>query len=144
MSWRVVPFALEHLAALDAQAAQPELGGDRLAIGAQLSATGRCFSLLRLADERPVFCGGVLSTHADYATMWAAFARDAGPAMLAIERRTRRLIAMLPERRIDAAVRADYGPARRWVERLGFFAEAQLGGYFEDGGDAVIYRLGRG
>lgn len=143
MTWRVVPFEPWHLQQLDPQPAQRELVTDRTALGASLASTGRCFTLLRASDRTPMCCGGAVSTHRDYATLWAAFACDARPAMLAIERRARRFIGMLHERRIDAAVRADHAAGRRWAERLGLRPEAQLGAYFDDGGDAVIYRLER-
>lgn len=139
--YRTEPFAPWHLAAIDVQPGQPELGEHRLERGAALSATGRCFTLLD--GERVLFCGGALSTHENYATLWSAVARDAGAAMLAIERRVRRFIATLDERRVDTTVRAGFAPARRWIERLGFTREAMLRDYFEDGEAAVVYRLKR-
>ena len=143
MTLTVVRFAPDHLAALAAQAAQPELAGDRHAMAAQLSSTGRCFTIMRDdgRDGDVMLCGGATASHADYVTVWAAVAAHAGPWMLGIERRARRFLRMLPERRVDAIVRADFHAGRRWAERLGFGEEACLSAYFEDGAAAVIYRL---
>jgi hypothetical protein len=135
---RVVPFQPDHLAQLAAQASQPELDGDRQAMAAQLSITGRCFTILNDADV--LLCGGATASHADYVTVWAAIADHAGPWMLGIERRARRFLAMLTERRVDALVRADFAAGRRWASRLGFIEEACLSAYFGDGTAAVIYR----
>lgn len=138
MTLRVVPFRALHLMQLAAQVAQPELGADRQAMAAQLSATGRCFTIL--LGDRPLLCGGAAANHGDYVTVWAALATDAGRWMVGIERRARRFLAMLPEQRVDAIVRADFHAGRRWAERLGFGEEACLSAYFDDGIAAVIYR----
>ncbi|WP_229726727.1 hypothetical protein [Sphingomonas alpina] len=136
----VVPFEPEHLADMTIQLGQPELDCDRLARGIALSATGRCFSVLPGSGGAPLFCGGALECHARYASLWAAFSPDAGPAMLAITRRTRHFLTTLKHTRVDAVVRSDFRAAHRFVHRLGMVAEARLNDYFENGGDAVVYR----
>jgi hypothetical protein len=145
----VEPFEPEHLAAMTVQAVQAELAAvrpaERAAFGAMAASTGRCFTI-RWADGRPggpIMCAGALQSHAGHATLWAAFSPDAGRAMLAIERRTRLFIARLPHRRIDAVVRSDHRAGHRFVHRLGLVAEARLNDFYEDGGDAVIYRFKR-
>lgn len=134
-------FIPEDLAEMTVQPVQRELGSDAIARGRMLSLTGRCFTVR--AGGAPIFCGGVTVTHAHYATMWAAFALDAAPEMLGITRRTLRFIEKLSFKRIDSVVRSDHRAGHRWVHRLGFVAEGRMNDFFEDGGDAVIYRLKR-
>lgn len=140
---RVVAFEPEHLAALKVQSAQAELAvlgeAERWMTGRARKVAGPCFTAF--VGEHIVFCGGAIVTHPELATIWAAFADDAGPAMLAIERRTRRWLATLPHRRIDTMVRVAHSKGNRFVHRLGFRAEASLADYFADGSAALIYRL---
>lgn len=137
----VEPFIPEDLAEMTVQPVQRELACDAVARGRILAANGRCFTVR--AGAAPIFCGGVTVTHDQYATMWSAFSIDAAPEMLAITRRTRRFIAKLEYRRIDALVRSDHRAGHRWVHQLGFVPEARMNDFFETGGDAVIYRLKR-
>lgn len=134
-------FIPEDLAEMAVQPVQRELGCDPIARGRALSQGGQCFTVRNGAA--PLFCGGVMVTHVGYATMWSAFALDAGPEMLGITRRTRLFMSRLSYKRIDAMVRGDHRAGHRWVQQLGFAVEARLHDYFEDGGDAVIYRLKR-
>lgn len=143
----VLPFRPEHLTMLTPQAAQrAQLAGDALARGAALSATGNCFTAFSAADGALLMCGGALETHPGHATMWSAFA-DVAPGrlrdMAAIRQRTRWLIGKLKHLRVDALVRSDHREAHCWIHALGFRPEARLNDYFEDGGDAMIYRLVR-
>ncbi len=145
---RVAPFQPEHLAALRVQTAQPDLAqlseGQRWMIGKQRKGAGwPCFTVFHVngnMGERLVFCGGAVVSHANLATIWGAFSPVAGPAMLGIERRARRWLASLPQRRIDAVVRDGHAAGHKWIKRLGFVAEARLADYYADGSDAWIYR----
>lgn len=137
-------FQPEDLAEMTVQAVQREVGADPLARGRLFAALGTAFTARPLPGGAPIFCGGVTLAHPDYATMWSAFSEDAGPAMLAITRRTRWFIAKLAHRRIDTMVRSDHRAGHRWVHALGFVAEGRMNDVFEDGGDGVIYRLRRG
>lgn len=140
---RVEPFQPEHLAQLRVQAEQPDLAqlseGQRWMIGKQRKGAGwPCFTVFH--EERIVFCGGAVVSHAGLATIWGAFSPVAGPAMLGIERRARRWLARLPHRRIDAVVRDGHKAGHKWIKRLGFVPEARLADYYADGADAWIYR----
>ncbi len=140
---RVDRFRPEDLATIAVQAGQPELLiDDRLTLGRAYAAQGRCLTA-RTRDGRIVLCGGAIETHGDYATIWSAVSREAGPAMVALTRATVRFLDTLSHRRIDTIVAADFIAARRWVRRMGFAAEASLTDYFPDGRDAVIYRRKR-
>lgn len=142
----VAPFYPEDLAAMLPQTAQPELArlcaADRVAYGRGLAGRGQSFTVREWAEGPVLFCGGAAEVHPNYATLWSVFDRDAGPHLLAIERRTRRFLAMLTYRRIDTLVRADFEAGHRWVLRLGFELEGHvLQDYFEDGAGACLYRL---
>lgn len=144
---RVLPFRPEHLAMLTPQEAQrSQLGGDVVARGAALAATGNCFTAFSAADGVMLMCGGALESHREHATMWSAFA-DVAPSrlreMAAIRQRTRWLIGKLDHKRVDALIRCDHRAGHCWINALGFKPEARLNDYFEDGGDAMIYRLVR-
>ncbi len=143
----VLAFRPEHLAALDPQEAQrAQLTGDVLARGEALSVSGNCFTAFSATDGAMLMCGGSIETHGDYATMWSAFGSIAPGRlreMAAVRERTRWLLAMMTHRRIDAVVRVDHVPAHHWMKALGFVPEARLNDYFDDGGDAMIYRLVR-
>jgi hypothetical protein len=140
---RVAAFDPRDLQAMTVQEAQPELIDAPVYHARQLAATGRCFTA-RDRHGAVLFCGGALETHPRYATMWAALSPHAGSAMLALTRRVRWFAASLPHERVDALVRASHRAAHRWMAMLGFVREAELGVYFADGEDAVIYRLVRG
>lgn len=140
MSVRVDAFVASDLVALPVQASQARDLTDPWTIGCQWQQAGGHFTIRRAAGGVPLFCGGAFATHAGYATLRSAIAEDAGPYMLAITRRTARFVAMLRYARVDTFVRAEDRAGRRWIEQLGFYAEAEVGAVFPDGGDAVIYR----
>jgi hypothetical protein len=137
---RVDRFRARDLAGLRVQPAQRRDVVDYAAQGPFWEQAGRCFTVRLVAGGEPLFCGGAVASHADYATLWSVIGEDAGRHMLAITRRTAQFVAALPFRRIDAFVRSDDRAGHRWIHTLGFRVEARLDDLFADGGDAVIYR----
>ena len=107
-----------------------------------LEAAGNGFTvwLHENGQPRPLFCGGAIERHAEYATCWAAFAQDASQAAIYITKRARQFVRDLPHRRVDATVQPDLAGAKAWVEALGFTFEAELGAYFPDGSAALVFR----
>lgn len=140
---RVDPFHPFDLIDLPLQASQADLPADRVAFGEQRAACGRSFTIRDAPGGRALFCGGTIVTHANLATLWSVVAADAGPRMMAITRRVRWFVDALPHARVDAMIRGGFAPAARWVEMLGFEKEALLADYYENGDDAMIYRLHR-
>lgn len=105
------------------------------------------FTARRVATGEILFCGGYHELHTQRARMWAVYGdgltrREWG----ALLERTRRFIANLPHRRVEAEVDANEPMHVRWAERSGLPFEAQLVGAAPDGGDmlmmARIERLG--
>ena len=78
------------------------------------------------------------------AVAWAFLGRDAGPAMVAIAKKLRFVIATYPARRLELTVRANFEPGCRLAALLGFRAEARLLGFFPDGADADLFARIRG
>ncbi|GGO95039.1 hypothetical protein [Stakelama pacifica] len=136
-------FEAEHLARMEVQAVQAELAGDRWAMAQMLAATGRCFTIRAKADGHILFCGGALQMHAHHATLWSALSPQAADYGKPITRRVLAYIGKLEHRRVDAVVRLYHDAAHRWMAALGFRPESTLGDYFENGEDAMIYRLVR-
>lgn len=134
---RVDRFEPADLDTIRVQAAQPELAADRFTLALAYASAGSAFTA-RLGDNI-VMCGGAFASHRHHATLWSALAEDAGPAMLALTRVTRRFLAKLDHRRLDAFVRPSHAAAVRWVEMLGLTLEAELACWHENGDDAMVY-----
>ncbi len=134
---RVDRFMPSDLETIRVQAAQPELAADRMTLALAYAGAGSAFTA-RVGGQI-VMCGGAFASHAGHATMWSALAEDAGPAMLALTRATRRLIDKLNYPRLDTYVRPTHAPAVRWVKLLGFVEEARLSRWFDDGEDVMIF-----
>jgi hypothetical protein len=134
---RVRPFTPSDALDLVVQDSQQLEWHARQKVLARFTDAGNAFTIVD-ADGRPVFCGGAVEQHADYAQLWAVFAADKRGAMTRVLRATRHFIAGLSHRRIDAPV-LDRPEARRWAELLGLTCEARLGGAAHDGGDILIY-----
>jgi hypothetical protein len=58
---------------------------------------------------------------------------------LRVARFIRRLLASLPQRRIEATISANYPEGCRWAEALGFAREALMRGFGEAGKDFWLY-----
>lgn len=91
----------------------------------------------------PVFCGGVIESHANHATGWSIMAGVKGRRLHALNWRVRQFLHGLPHARVDCFVRDGFEAGHRWALRLGHYAEARLEDYFDNGEAAVIYRLKR-
>ena len=140
---RVDPFDAKDLVSIRVQPGQNELPRDRYGHGVGLAMSGPCFTVRQHVAGAPLFCGGAIETHRQLVTLWSVLAADAGPHLTAITRRVRWFVAKVDARRIDTMVVAGFAPARRWVEMLGFRHDATMAEYFENGEDAMIYRLVR-
>lgn len=88
---------------------------------------------------RVIFCGGAVQRGAHYASLWAMFAVGKGRATHRLLGMTRRFIAELPHRRVDAMVE-DLPAARRWAALAGLTLETTLGEAAPSGRDMLVYR----
>lgn len=112
-----------------------------LAAGEASKAAGPCFTIWHTDDageRRPVFCGGAHSNHAEYATLWAAWAKGAEAHALYITKRTRAFVAGCAEKRLDALVGVSNPGAVGWCRLLGLHEEARMQSVYVDGGDAIV------
>ncbi|WP_292960505.1 hypothetical protein [Novosphingobium sp. UBA1939] len=111
---------------------------DRQRAAHRFGEAGNAFTV-RDACDRAIFCGGAIEQHAGYATLWGLFALDKRHASFRLLTATRRFIAGLPHRRVDATLE-DRAEAKRWAWLLGLRPDAILTDAAPDGGDLQIWR----
>lgn len=135
----LVPFKPEHLQMLvlqDAQAwMQPML--EDPGYGAALVDAGPCWTL---TDGQSVaMCVGLVRMWENRGQAWALMSAHAGRHMVQAMRMMRGLMDLLPERRIEAVVDADFEQGHRMIRMLGFLKEGVMRAYLPDGRDVAIY-----
>src|SRR6266849_9820775 len=75
-------------------------------------------------DDQPVMIGGVVPVWPGRGLAWMAAMPAAGLRhWLGAARFIRSLLASLPQRRIEATIRANYPEGCRWAEAVGFARE---------------------
>lgn len=136
---KFLPCEPRHIELIDTQAGQPE----RLAFNANVTAelVENSFALSCWLDGACVGAGGVRPIWRGRMAAWALLGRDAGPAMLAITRKLRFVLATMPASRVEMTVRADFMPGCRLASFLGFARETPLPmpHFFPDGGAAYLF-----
>ena len=125
-----VPFRAEHLACLQLQAAQtyltPLLKDHEYAAALELKDltwTGKINGFV-------VGCAGIRPQWEGRAITWALLGQIQKSAWLSVTRKvveTMDLAHQLGTKRIEANVKADFPPGRRWVELMGFELETPNG-----------------
>lgn len=138
----VTAFEPEHLAEMEPSAiARAELAPcDVMALAHAHARHGNAFSA-RDAHGRLVFCGGARAIHPRFATLWAFYACQIGPATMgALLRRTREFIGRLPYARVDAYVSPAFPAAAAWAAACGMIHEATLREAAIGGGDLLVFR----
>lgn len=141
MTLTVRTFAASDMLAMVVQAGQKEVAAlaDRQRAADVAMAAGRAFTV-RDKHGGILLCGGAIENHPGHASLWATLSPAAGAHMTALTRRVGQFVSMLDHARIDAYVRADFGPACRWLDLLGFRMEAgPLRRFWRDGADALLY-----
>jgi hypothetical protein len=135
----IVPFKAEHLDELVVQPAQRHLD-DWVANANYKALEGpHAFSAINDAGEC-VFCGGVTEVWPDRAQAWAIIAEGAGALMPRITKATRRLMDLVPWRRIEITVDCEFPQGHRWARLLGFTLECErMVAYTPDGRDSALY-----
>jgi hypothetical protein len=133
------PCEPEHIELIDTQEAQPERRAFNANVTAELVANSLALSCW--IDDRCVGAGGVRPIWAHRMAAWTLLGKDAGPAMLAITRKLRFVLATVPHSRIEMTVRAGFGPGCRLATVLGFQCETPrpMPLFFPDGGAAYLY-----
>lgn len=139
---RITPFRATDMLLLelkDAQRMEATVFGDP---ARALEQAGNGFTIWQhgQGDPRPVFCGGAIERHCDYATCWAAFSVHMSRVPVYVTKRARQFVRELPHARVDAVVQGDLPGGAGWAERIGLAFEARLHAYFPDGQDALVFR----
>ena len=134
---RFLPCQSWHIDMIDTQVDQPE----RQAFNAEVTddLVANSLALSCWIDGDCVGAGGIRPIWPGRAAAWALLGKNAGPAMPAIVRKLRFVVATYPVRRIEMTVRANFGPGCRLAALLGFNAEARLLGFFPDGSTAELF-----
>lgn len=131
------PAHLLEIRMQDAQAGELRPGTDLLAHGVKLCQRGMAFTVM--LNGRPVAAGGLAEIHGHYATAWALVGQDAGPAMTAMTRAVRRVLASRAYERVDVTVRRDFEAGHRWAWLLGFEKFGTLRKWGPDRADYTLY-----
>lgn len=85
-------------------------------------------------------CAGIIDVKPGLALVWALLSKDAGPFMLPISRKVRRVLAAYPATRFEATVAHGFDEGRRWMDLLGFeLVEEHTGVDHAYGTDAALY-----
>jgi len=87
---------------------------------------------------RIIACAGI-ATWVGMGTLWAFVAHDAGPHFVRLDRYVRRLLNLVPLRRIEASTEVDFSQGCRWLELLDFQSEGILRKYGPNGEDHMRY-----
>jgi hypothetical protein len=134
----IIPFEPEHFQALRLQSQDLRLAPHfTLQYWDVLKSAGPAFS--GEVDGRIVACAGIATQFTGMGTMWAAVAADASPSFVRLHKCAMRLLQLTPLRRIEATAEADFSPACRWLELLGFQSEGLMRAYGPDGRDHWRY-----
>ncbi|HUP06842.1 MAG TPA: hypothetical protein VMU47_06815 [Caldimonas sp.] len=103
------------------------------------------YALTAWADGRVIMCGGVVPFAPWLGTLWAILSKDAGRHMVPLHKASRRFLASLPYRRLEASAPRCFPAGCRFLELLHFTPEGVSEAYGEDGEDHLRYaRVRRG
>jgi hypothetical protein len=113
----------EHLRYLIPQEAQKSEHAVLLASPAYCEAIDNGVGMSAWRDSVCVGAAGVLPIYNHKACAWAVLSQEAGRYMLPIVRQIRRSMAILPYRRIELTVRADFDQGREFARLIGMRLE---------------------
>ena len=134
----VIPFEPAHVRSLDPQVSQEQwvarMSPQYLE---NLALMGPAYSAL--LDDTVLGCAGIIDTGFDTGLLWAFVHRDAGQHFIPLFRAVRRLIRLVPLRRLEATCERGFLPSCRALELLGFQCEGLMKKYGPDGQDHFRY-----
>lgn len=136
---RIEPYSPAHLEALLLQPAQ-EFARPLLAnpdYRQALAVPGMAFTALD--GDRVLACAGLMPLWEGRAEAWALMSHDLRSHFLGIHYATKRFLNACGMRRVEAAVDAQFGCAKEWIEALGFKFEGPLASYTPDGRDCLRF-----
>ena len=136
---KIIPFKADHALALDLQEAQ--IGEAALFTAENLASLEVRNSYSVEHEGKLLCCFGWVVPHKGRALLWCVFDKNAGRHMVVLHRIAKEVIRMIPHRRVEAEVAANFPSGIRWMEMLGLKCETPtpLKAYRVDGGDAYIF-----
>ena len=101
----------------------------------------KSFAFTGFVDDRIIACAGIQPMWSGVGKIWAVLAQDIGGyGLLAVHKAVRRVLAMRPERRLEAEIDSSFEEGHRWIKMLGGFVfEGTMRGYAPDGRDCDRY-----
>lgn len=136
---RFLPCEANHIELINAQSTQRgEKAFNALVTGDLVE---NSLALSCWLDDECVGAGGVRPVWPGRWVAWALLGRHAGPAMPAIVRKLRFVLATMPPGRTEMTVRASFDPGCRLAALLGFRRETPVPmlRFYPDGEDAFLY-----
>ncbi|MCW5623338.1 MAG: GNAT family N-acetyltransferase [Burkholderiales bacterium] len=139
MKVEIVPYQPAHLRAMALQPKQEFIGAwvNSDYPEALAAAPGISYSAVR--GDEVLACAGLAEQWTGRMLAWALLARGIGGGFVVIDRAVKRCLEAAPARRIEAHVDAEFLPAQRWVERLGFNREGLMRAFSVDGRDFQLW-----
>lgn len=136
------PFKAEHLRYLTPQTTQRQTHAVLISsdYAAEMEAH---FALSAWDGNKCVAAAGCVPIFGHRAVAWALLSNDASSHMLAITRKVRAAIAMLPYRRIEIAVDVAFEPGHRFAKLIGMKLETPvpLKAHGALGNDEMLYAV---
>lgn len=135
------PFKAEHLRYLTPQSEQ-RLSHAILVSSEYAREMETNFALSAWDGAKCVAAAGCVPIFGHRAVAWALLSNDAADHMLAITRKVRSAITMLPYRRIEISVDVDFAHGHRFAKLIGMTRETEpLKAYGARGNDEIMYAV---
>lgn len=134
----LVPYKAEHLLAMKLQPAQayslqhvtPEYAKD----------LERQWAFAVLDGEEVVAVGGVAELWENRGLCWTFIGARAGRRFVELHKMVRKVLDLVPYRRLEAETPCEFEQGHRWLQMLGFHLEApRMRAFRVDGGDSALY-----
>lgn len=134
----IVPYKAEHLLEMVLQPGQeyalPYITPE-YAIALQNQ-----YAFTALVEGRPIAVGGVTELWTNRGLCWTFIDRKAGSHFAELHRAVKRLLDIVPYRRLEAETPCGFAQGHRWLKMLGFTLEAERMRAFQvDGSDSSLY-----
>lgn len=134
----IVPYKAEHLMELQLQEGQEY--SSVYVTPEYAKALEDQFAFTAMAGDKPVAVGGVCKLWDNRGLAWTFIDQRAGEYFVEIHKAVKRMLDIVPYRRIEAETPCEFKQGHRWLRMLGFKLEAERMVAFRiDGGDSALY-----
>jgi hypothetical protein len=100
---------------------------------------GNSLALSCWIDDKCVGAAGIRPIWRGRAFAWSLLGKHSGPALPAIAKKLRFVLATFPAKRIEMTVRESFAPGCRLALLLGFQREARLPAFYPDGSTVYLF-----